>query len=299
MTLYLSHLLEPLFEDVRQGILRNPLLCKQFVPIIRGEAENLPPSLLDLGLSDNAILQKLHYFVINSFPEPRISAKKHIPSPYGTVGKYIDRFSIVIHGRIAEALAMEAVQDRSEKSRNMLRFLIIVNIIHELAHILRSVFHESHLWTVNFYRYPYSFELGLDQPGSTIPEAGLMAEQVVFGGIVGVVFEDEIGGERPPFFEIGYDRISYFFLQCGDGRAYRLGEFLPIHSERSRGLDSCSYVTQTLLMWQQRWNQAFQPHSTQKHCPGSQCLDHPKNVRVHGSTPRTCHVERAPPQPAI
>jgi hypothetical protein len=140
MTLYLSHLLEPL---VRQGILRNPLLCKQFVPIICGEAKNLPPSLLDLGLSDNAILQKLHYFVINSFPEPRISAKKHIPSPYGTVGEYIDRFSIVIHGRIAEALAMEvAVQDRSEKSCNMLRFLIIVNIIHELAHIFRSVFHE-------------------------------------------------------------------------------------------------------------------------------------------------------------
>jgi hypothetical protein len=225
MTLYLAHLLEPLFEDVRQGILHNPLLCERFVPIIHGKAKNLPPSLLDLGLSDNAILQKLRHFVINSFPEPRISAKKHIPSPYGTVGKYIDRFSIVIHGRIAEALAAEAVQDRSEKSRNMLRFLIIVNIIHELAHILRSVFHESHLWTVNMYRYPYSFELGIGQPASTIPEAGLMAEQSVFGGIVGVVFEDEIGGERPPFFEIGYDRISYFYLQCGDGRAYRLGEF--------------------------------------------------------------------------
>jgi len=67
---------------------------------------------------------------------------KHIPSPYGTVGKYIDCFSIVIHGRIAEALAMEVVQDQLEKSHNMLRFLIVVNIIHELAHILHSVFHE-------------------------------------------------------------------------------------------------------------------------------------------------------------
>jgi hypothetical protein len=52
-------------------------------------------------------------------------------------------------------------------------------------------------------------------------------------GIVGVAFEDEIGGEQPPFFEIKYDRISYFYLQCRDGRAYCLGEFLPIYLEHS------------------------------------------------------------------
>jgi len=49
-----------------------------------------------------------------------------------------------------------------------------------------------------------------------------MAEQAFFGGIVGVVFQDEIEGERPPFFEIRYDRILYFFLLCADGTAYRL-----------------------------------------------------------------------------
>lgn len=62
------------------------------------------------------------------------------------------------------------------------------------------------------YRYPYSIELGLGQPVSTIPEAGLMAEQGVFKGIVDIIFEDEIGGEWPPFFKIGYDMISYFYF---------------------------------------------------------------------------------------
>ena len=119
----------------------------------------------------------------------------------------------------------------------MLCFLIIVNIIHELAHILRSVFHELHLWAINIYCYPYSIKLGIGQPISTIPEAGLMTKQGIFGGMVGVISEDEIGGEWPPFFEIGYDRISYFYLQCGDGRAYHLGEFLPIHLELSQKLD--------------------------------------------------------------
>jgi hypothetical protein len=115
----------------------------------------------------------------------------------------------------------------------MLHFLIIVNIIHELAHILCSVFHKLHLWTINIYHYPYSIELSISQPVLTIPEAGLMTERGVFGGIVSIIYEDEIGGEQPPFFKIRYDRISYFSLQCRDERAYHLGEFLPIHLECS------------------------------------------------------------------
>jgi hypothetical protein len=79
--------------------------------------------------------------------------------------------------------------------------------------------------------------LDINQHISTIPEAGLMAEQGVFGDIMGIIFKDKIGGEWPPFFKIRYDRISYFYLQCGDGRAYHLGEFMPIHLECSRGLD--------------------------------------------------------------
>jgi hypothetical protein len=226
MTLYLVYLLEPLFEDVHQALLRDPMVCERFVPVVRGTAKSAVNPLPDLGLSDTVIIQKVRSFIINSFPEPRISALKHIPPPHGIVGTYLDRFSITIHGRIAEALAMGAVQDRSDKSRHMLRFLIIVNIIHELAHIVRSVLHETHLWTVNIYDYPYTIEIGTDQLVSTFPEAGLTAEQEFFGGIIGVVFENEMDGNQPPLFEIKYDKISHFFLQREDGNAYRLDVFL-------------------------------------------------------------------------
>jgi len=57
------------------------------------------------------IIQKLCSFTHNTFPEPRISALMHIPYPHGIVGEYCDCFSITIHGRIMEALAMEATQD--------------------------------------------------------------------------------------------------------------------------------------------------------------------------------------------
>jgi hypothetical protein len=226
MTLYLVYLLEPIFEDVHRALLRNSMACENFLPVVNGRAKSPVNPLPNLGISDTTIIQKLRSFIHNTFPEPRISALMHIPYPHGIVGEYRDRFSITIHGRIAEALAMEAVQDRSDKSRCMLRFLVIVNIIHDLAHIIRSVFHENHFWTVNIYDYPYTIEIGTDQLVSTFPEAGLTAEQEFFGGVIGVIFEDEKDGDRPPFFEIQYDRISHFFLQCEDGTTYRLGEFL-------------------------------------------------------------------------
>lgn len=55
------------------------------------------------------------------------------------------------------------------------------------------------------------------------PEAGFQAELLLFGGTIGVVFEDEIDKERPPFFEINYDKISYLVLQCGMERRSGLG----------------------------------------------------------------------------
>jgi len=145
------------------------------------------------------------------------------------VGRYIDHFSIVIHGRIAEALAMEVQQlDNSPTHRRhqeLLRFLITVNIIHDFAHIARSFFNGIHLAAHTDEGYPYAREYSNTDYFLRLPEAGYMAEQAFFGGIVGVVFQDEIEGERPPFFEIRYDRILYFFLQCADGRAYRLGKY--------------------------------------------------------------------------
>lgn len=225
MALYLVHLLEPLFDHVRLAFLQDPVAHERLVPILCSKEASMVktvssfPLWSDFSLNDTAVLQRLCSFIENSFPEPCISALQHIPSFSGYVSRYINHFSITIHGRIAEALAMEVAQKRLDKSVQMLHFLIIVNIIHDLAHILRSFFHGVHLQTQNLAEYPYAIELS-----NTIsfPEAGFMAEQAFFGGIIGVVFEDEIDEQRPPFFQIKFDKISHFFLQCADGKAYRL-----------------------------------------------------------------------------
>jgi hypothetical protein len=70
--------------------------------------------------------------------------------------------------------------------------------------------------------YPYASELNGNEGFLELPEAGYMAEKAFFGGIVGVVFQNEIEEERLPFFEIRYDKILYFFLQCANGIVYHL-----------------------------------------------------------------------------
>ena len=229
MTTYISDLLQPLFAHVRVAFLRDPVACELFVPILRCEgasATNYANTEVDAA---TLLRRRLYFFINNSFPEPRISTLQHIPSLCGSVGRYIDHFSIVIHGRIAEALAMEVQQlDNSPTHRRrqeLLRFLITVNIIHDFAHIARSFFNGIHLEAHTAEGYPYTKEYSNTDYFLRLPEAGYMAEQAFFGGIVGVVFQDEIEGERPPFFEIRYNKILYFFLRCADGRAYRLGKY--------------------------------------------------------------------------
>jgi hypothetical protein len=107
--------------------------------------------------------------------------------------------------------------------------LVTVNIIHDFAHKARSFFNGIHLATCNVEGYPYASECSHLDYFFRLPEAGYMAERALFGGIVGVVFQDEIEGERPPFFDIRYDKISYFYLQCAEDSAYRLGAWSYIY----------------------------------------------------------------------
>jgi hypothetical protein len=223
MTTSISHLLQPSFDHVRTAFLQDPVACEHFLPILRFEGASLT------NHADAALLLRLYFFIMNSFPEPCITTLQHISSMCGIVGRYIDHFSIAIHGWIAEALVMKAHQPENTSTHMrqllLLRFLIAVNIIHDFAHTARSFFNGVPLAAYNTEGYPYASEFNSSDRFSGLPEAGYMAEQVFFGGIVGVVFQDEIEEERPPFFEIRYDRILYFFLQCADGTAYRLGAY--------------------------------------------------------------------------
>ena len=121
-------------------------------------------------------------------------------------------------------MAREAVQNQPKKSHDLLHFLIVVCIVHEFAHVARSFLHETELVTIEIEDHPHAVELGNSLFALRFPEAGFQAEQALFGGTIGVVFEDEIDGERQAFFMIKYDRISHFFLQGADGKTYRLGE---------------------------------------------------------------------------
>ncbi|OBZ70634.1 hypothetical protein A0H81_09197 [Grifola frondosa] len=47
-------------------------------------------------------------------------------------------------------------------------------------------------------------------------------EEVLFGGIIGVVFEDEVDGKPPMLVESDFTKISYLFLHCRDGSTYKL-----------------------------------------------------------------------------
>jgi hypothetical protein len=247
MALYVASLLKPFFDEVREALLHNPMAGERLISVIRCEAissrnpiKDLRP-LTYLALSNAAILERLNNFTRTSFPEPRLSALMHVPPYYGTVGKEFERFSIIIHGRISEAIARETVIKPSKKPRDLLHFLIIVIIVHEFAHIVRSFFHGRALITDEINDHPYAVEFD-NLFELRFPEAGFEAEQALFGGTIGVVFEDEIDEERPTFFAVNYNRISHLFLQCADGKAYRLGEWystrhpLSFHPHRTHVL---------------------------------------------------------------
>lgn len=61
--------------------------------------------------------------------------------------------------------------------------------------------------TVPLEEHPYAVDRGNSLFALQFREVGFQAEQAYFGGTVGVVFEDEIDGERPTFFTIEYDKF--------------------------------------------------------------------------------------------
>lgn len=57
-------------------------------------------------------------------------------------------------------------------------------------------------------------------------EHGISVEEGLFGGIIGIVFQekDDDGGAPPLFFELNFTRISYLFVCCHDELTHQLGK---------------------------------------------------------------------------
>lgn len=131
---------------------------------------------------------------------------------------------LTIHGRIANALTKESTSNSNPKSHSStaLQFFATVVLVHELAHATRNHFGvdtESHLVTD---KPPYYID---NESLRMFPEAGFQVEMALFGGIIGVVFQDEeVWAEPSSVADVDFDHIDHFFLLCRDEKAYRLGK---------------------------------------------------------------------------
>lgn len=206
------------------SFVRNALLSSQsariaFLPVIRrdellGIGRSFQPSPQSPTESEfNSILG----FVKDAFPSFDIRSPRYVATWADTSNA--DAKAISIHGRIADALV---VANKAPESMSALtiQFLVIVICVHELAHAMRTHFVCATHSRLKIAKPPYYVDEGLWEE---YPEAGFLVEEALFGGVVCAVFKNEINGQRPPFFELDFTNVDYFFLLCRNEAAYRIG----------------------------------------------------------------------------
>ncbi|KAJ7665731.1 hypothetical protein B0H17DRAFT_1210851 [Mycena rosella] len=121
--------------------------------------------------------------------------------PKDYVATLDDIFSAnLVHHNINAALAKNTKEP-------LVQFLVVVAMIHDIGHHIRR-----HFWLFDsrakaIEEFPYFWEECT--PGSWFSETGFDVEIALFGGIIGVVFEDENPSDLP-FFEVNYARIQLF-----------------------------------------------------------------------------------------
>ena len=221
----------PLFQGVRQALLDQSPTLTAFLSMFRGQTVSMDPNThrphtstvqgLDLELS--ALLA----FFRDLFPQPSVSS----PGLWHSVPQVsmMDPTTIPIHGRLAAALS----QPQDPRNLCHLRFIVVVIIFHQLAHAVASHFQKGTL-SLEDHAYPYYLSCRAP-PVTRFPEHGFSVEDDLFGGIVGVMFEDELCGSPPMFFESDFTRISFLFLHCHNGLTYRLGtQYLVWHNRDCR-----------------------------------------------------------------
>ena len=218
-----SSLINPLvslFQGVRQALLlTQPPTLTAFLPIFHGLTVSeyfVADKPHPLAIQDPDLeLSTLLAFFRDEFPQPSLSS----PGLWAAApkGPMRDLTTIAIHGRLAAALS----QPQSPRNLCQLRFLVIVIILHQLGHAIATRFQKG---TISMEDNAFPFYVSCRAPPvMRFPEQGFLVEEALFGGIVGVVFEDELDSLLPPFFQSDFTKISHLFLHCRDGRTYRLG----------------------------------------------------------------------------
>ncbi|KAJ7187747.1 hypothetical protein C8R46DRAFT_141 [Mycena filopes] len=130
-----------------------------------------------------------------------------------TAEDYLKR-DLLIHHAIHAALARNS-EDL------LLQFLVVVAVIHNLGHTIRNSVWAYPSRTTTMEEYPFFCETPTE--GVTRAESGFDAEIAVFGGVLGVVFENERPSDATfPFFELDYNRIAYFCLTTPNHVTYKI-----------------------------------------------------------------------------
>ncbi|THH20950.1 hypothetical protein EW146_g503 [Bondarzewia mesenterica] len=207
-----------LFHAVQQVLIKHPTVLSAFLPIFWGEIESehydpRGPHPSTISSSDSDLTTLLSFFQY-SLPRPSISSAGLWQGCSEPPMK--DLTTIAIHGRLAAALRLP----QSDENFCLLQFIIIVIILHQLAHAVAARFQG---WTLSLKSsvFPYHVSCrGL--PVIQFPEHGFSVEEGLFGGIIGIIFQDEVDASPPMFFYSDFTRISYLFLHCRDGSTYRL-----------------------------------------------------------------------------
>ncbi|KAJ6507147.1 hypothetical protein C8R47DRAFT_1315481 [Mycena vitilis] len=158
---------------------------------------------------EDSIPDSIRAYFQTSFPTLNVFPPRYVATTNDdTVG-----VDLPFHPAIDVALA-----ENSEDP--LLQFLVVVAAIHNLGHTVRKFFWPFVGQATSMEAYPFYCEKECP-PGNIYAESGFAAEIALFGGVIGVVFQDEKPLEFD-FFDLDYTRIAYFCITPPSGVTYKI-----------------------------------------------------------------------------
>lgn len=229
-----------LFRDTRRAIMKDSgvISALHFLTTEESVSTNAVPHIPpEIPPSDNR-LDALNEHIKKYFPVHDVSSQGTWCSPDSMLPAVVERDEpLLIHGRIVAALN----SPQTERNYRRLVFLVTVIIIHHLGHSIVAAFNPDHHGLCeDIDDFPYHachFARERNDRSILIPDPGFIAEEAIFGGIIGVVFKEEREGGYPPrLLHADFSHIAHFIIRCRDNRTYQIRTSLhlliEIHDSR-------------------------------------------------------------------
>ncbi|KAJ7502394.1 hypothetical protein B0H11DRAFT_2223308 [Mycena galericulata] len=194
--------MEDLLQEMKKNFIRDSVQMKlEHLTKEKPQTSPVLPWAPELIFPRKNAPGSIYDYFKDHFPSLNVSPENYV----ATSDDDIYPLDLCIHHAIYAAFL-------KNKTDPLLKFLVVVIIVHDIGHALRGTF-----WTFTSEaeateEFPYYREKTLD---GVCPEIGFAVEIALFGGILGLKFKDEVEGMFP-FFELDYSRIEYFFLTVVD-----------------------------------------------------------------------------------